>query len=253
VISLVDGAGTPVSPDFYWSEGNVQVSLASILTPDTTYTLTVDICQTHLVSSFTTSHLGSPLLNGTESLAGVTWEFRLSDDADITEPAFLDIVASSYVTVPILIGVESVDDTTIDLMGALGEYDQGNGKYTQDTSETPWDFPAADFTEAPFFAATADVATLTYQSIDVPIEQFHLEGTITEDGSAIDEGRASGYLDTRNAGVWVGRPGEAGAVCETAAAAGVTCVSCMDGSPYCMLVIAQNIRAEQVPGLTLTF
>lgn len=250
VLTVTDSAGTPATLNTAWSEGNVKATLTGVLAPDTDYTFTASICGVDSVSHFRTSHLGSPLLGDTSSLKDITWEFRLSDDATITEPSFLELMASTYVTTPLLIGVTESNDQIIDLLGALGDY-SAQGAYTQSKVDVPWDFPPADFTQAPYFAATAPLVTLTYKGTPIPIEQFHLEGTITEDGAYIKEGKASGFLDTRNAGSWVGAGTEPGAVCDIAAKAGVTCVACQDGNPYCMYIVAEQITATQIPGLVL--
>ena len=249
--SLTDSSGDSYALFSAWSEGNVQATFDVVLAPDTTYTLTAAVCDSAISHTFTTSHAGAPLIGGAESLIGLTWKFRLSDDADITEPAFLDALASQYLTVPILVGVTYADATTFDLLGSLGLYNQNDGTYTQDRSEDPWDFPPADFSQSPYFDTTAPLVTLFYQSVELPIEQFHLAGTIADDGSAIIEGRADGYLDTRNAGVFFNQPDNYEAVCDLAGSAGVTCVNCGDGLPYCLFIRAENINAELVPGLSL--
>jgi len=245
VLSLTDASGTDIPFSRTWADGNVQVQLDVILSADTTYTLNAQVCESTLSTAFTTSHLGAPLQMDPGSLVGTTWEFRLSDDATITEPVFLEPLAATYVTTPLLIGVTAADATMIDLLGALGIYNQSNGTYSQ-SNEVPWDFPPADFTQSPFFAATAPLVTLSYNGIDIPIEQFHLEGTIADDASFIGEGKAWGYLDTRYAGVWVARPDDPAAVCDVASSAGVSCVPCLDSEPYCMFIRAEEVHATRV-------
>ena len=246
LFTLSGGPSEPYSPA--WSDGNLKATFDMVLAPDTTYTFTASICDSSKSVSFTTSHLGTPIAMDPMDLKDVTWKFRLSDDAEITEPAFLDVLASQYVTQPLLVGVTYADATTIDLLGALGFYQETDATYYQDTTEVPWDFPAADFTDSPYFSVTAsDVLTLSYNGIAIPIQGFHLEGTIAEDASYIGEGKAWGLMDTRNAGAWVAQPGVESAVCDIASSAGVTCEACDDGEPYCMFIRAEHIHADQVP------
>jgi hypothetical protein len=248
--TLTDAGGVETSFDAAWTEGGVQAELATVLAANTTYTLTVDVCGATSSSSFTTSSLGAPLTVTPEELLGRTYVFRLSE-ADITQPSFLDIVASSYLTVPLLISVTASDETTIDLIGGLGEL-ENDGSYTQLTSEETWDFPAGDFSAQPYFEAYAESIVITFSGIDIPIEQFHLSGTFTADGSRIERGVGSGLGDSRNMGPLVMREADDyGAICEIAAAAGVECEPCSDGEPYCIYIVAEQITAEWEEGLTL--
>ena len=42
------------------------------------------------------------------------------------------------------------------------------------------------------------------------------------------------------------------AVCDIAAGAGVKCVPCSDGEPYCLYIVAEEITATQEDGLVLS-
>jgi len=176
--------------------------------------------------------------------------WRLSD-ATITEPSFLDFVASSYLTVPLIIAVTDADDTTLDLVGGVG-YHENDGSYTQVMEEETWDFPAGDFSEQPYFEAYADYITLSYDGIPIPIEQFNLSGTFNADGSAIEEGVGTGLGDSRHMWALIGQPEEDyDAVCRIASKAGVDCEPCSDGEPYCIYIVAEGITATWEEGLTL--
>ncbi len=249
VFTLLDAAGTPVPVSATWTDGNVQAVLTAELAPLTTYTLTTEICGTPSSMSFTTSELGTALTVDPASLVGSTYMFRLSD-ASITEPAFLDIVANAYLTVPILIGVDQSDAETIDLLGGLG-YEDGS-TYAQEPGLPTWDFPVADFTAQPFFAAASPLVTIMYGTTPIPINNFTLEGTFSADGSMIAHGLATGTGDTRYMAPLVGKPADDyGAMCDFAAAAGVYCIACPDGEPYCLYIVAENINATKVDGLTM--
>lgn len=249
--AIADAAGNTVTPDdVTWAEGDTMASLSVVLSPDTTYTFTTTACGVGLATTFTTDSLGEPLEIPPEDLIGRTYMFRLSD-ADITEPAFLDVVASTYLVVPLLFGVTSASDTEIDLLGALG-YHESDGSYTQIDELATWDFPAADFSEAPYFEAQAEAITIMYVDIAIPIENFHLAGTFSADGSAIEHGTASGLGDSRYMGSLIGQDDEPGAICELAEGAGVYCTECSDGEPYCLYIVAEDITADYIPGLTVT-
>jgi hypothetical protein len=250
VITVMDAGGSGATLETAWSEGDVQASLSGVLLPATVYTISVDVCGVVTASTFTTSSLGSPLAIPASDLLGRAYVWRLSD-ATITEPAFLDFVASSYLTVPLLIGVTASDDTSIDLLGGVG-YHENDGAYTQVDGEETWDFPAGDFADQPYFEAYSDYITVSYNGIPIPIEQFHLSGTFTADGTAIQKGVGSGFGDSRYMGPLLMQPADAyDAVCNIAAKAGVSCVPCSDGEPYCIYIVAEDITAEWEEGLTI--
>lgn len=232
-----------------FGDGNVQASLSAELAALTQYTLAVTICDVVTTSTFSTSSLGTALEFDPAELVGDTFQFSLAD-ATITEPAFLEIVAGSQLTQPILIGVTAASSTAIDLVGGLGE--AVDGTYEQLEGLPTWDFPEADFSEQPYFEAESDLVTILYGETPIPIEQFALSGTFTSDGSVMAEGRATGFGDTRYMADLVNRPAEDyGAVCEIAAAAGIYCTECSDGEPYCLYIVAENIQAALVPDLTM--
>lgn len=249
-ISLADAAGTDVPATATWGEGGVQATLDVVLQPLTTYTLTVDVCDATTTSTFTTSELGTPLTVASADLQGRTYVFRLSE-ADITEPAFLDVIADSYLNVPLLLGITAADDTSIDLLGALGDLND-DGSYSQDLAQTTWDFPAADFTTSPFFFAQAEYIVLSYQGTPIPIEDFTIEGTFTADGTEIVKGRATGLGDSRELGSMIFGDDDPAAICNLAEDQGVYCVPCADGGPYCLEIVAEDIVATWEEGLVVT-
>jgi len=248
-IDLLDSTGTSIGATPTWSEGNVQAFLNPVLDPSSSYTLHVSVCGTTTDVPFTTSELGSALSIDPVDLTDRTYVFRLSD-ADITEPAFLDVVASQYLSVPLLFGVTASDAETIDMLGALG-YHEDDGTYTQIMGQATWDFPAADFTAAPYFSASADEIVITYGTIDIPVEGFTLAGTFTADGTQIQKGTATGLADSRNMGDLVNQPDDPNAICSVAAAAGVDCIPCGDGQPYFLYVQAEKITAYWEQGLVI--
>lgn len=248
--TLADSAGTDVAFTTTWTDGNVQAVLDTVLAADTSYTLTAEVCGVSTTSSFTTSSVGTPLTVSNEDMIGRTFVFRLSE-AEITDPAFLDFVASTYLTVPLLISVVAADDTSIDLLGGVGEQ-ENDGTYTQVIDEETWDFPAGSFSEQPYFEAYADYITVSYSGIPIPIEGFSLSGTFSADGTTIEKGVASGMGDSRYMGPLLGREEtDYNAVCEIAAGAGITCEPCDDGEPYCLHIVAEEVHAEWEEGLEM--
>jgi hypothetical protein len=248
-VSVLDEAGVLQPVQLEWSEGNVQALAYVVLEANSAYTLSVDVCETNTSVGFMTSSVGTPLSIDPSELMGRTYSFRISD-ATITEPAFLNVVADSYLTVPILLGVVSASDTEVDFLGALGEQDDF-GAYTQYPDIPTWDFPPASFAEAPYFEAASEGIVIMYGDVPIPIEDFTLSGTFSSDGARIEEGHVTGLGDTRYLGeLMVGRD-DPNAACDIAEAAGVACEPCNDGEPYCMFIVAEDITATYQAGLTL--
>ncbi len=250
VVAIRDASGADASAALSWSEGNVQASFALTLAPSTPYTLHAEVCGVTTDIPFTTSSLGEPLTGAAEDLVGHTYVFRLSD-SEITDPRFLDALAGTYLTVPLLITVTMADASSIDLLGALGEL-RDDGTYRQLRGETTWDFPVADFSAAPYFSASAERIVIPYAGIEIPVEDFTLSGTFTSDGTELAEAIVTGLGDSRDMGALLGQADDPNAMCSLAAAAGVECEPCGDGEPYCLHIVAEEINAQYLPGVSIT-
>lgn len=250
VVQIRDASGADMAGVSSWSEGNVQASFALVLEPSTPYSLHAEVCGVTTDLPFTTSSLGTPLAGAPTDLMGHTFVFRLSE-SEITDPRFLDALAGTYLTVPLLITVTSADATSIDLLGALGEL-RDDGSYRQLRGEPTWDFPIADFSASPYFSASAERIVIPYAGIDIPVEDFNLSGTFTSDGTELAEAIVTGLGDSREMGALLGQADDPNAMCSLAAAAGVECEPCADGEPYCLHIVAEEINAAYLPGVSIT-
>lgn len=249
-IEILDDAGTPVSREITWSDGNVQASVRADLEASSAYTLHVELCGVTTEVGFSTSELGTPLDGGTSSVQGRTYMIQLSE-ADITEPALLGSLARQYLTVPLLFEVTEANDSVVDLLGALG-YLEDDGTYTQMTWLPTWDFPAGDFADAPYFYAEAEYITIMYGPYPIPIENFTLEGSFTSDGAQIQKGRATGKADTRYMAPLIKRdPKDYAAFCDLAGSLGIYCEPCADGEDYCLYIVAEEIVGTWQEGVDL--
>ncbi len=250
--SLVDGSGAEVElrADFDDSGLNATVGAVDGLAGDTAYTLTVEVCGAESTVSFATSAYGLPLEVDPTELVGNTYDFDLGG-ADYVEPAGLGALIGLYLSEPLLIGVVDAGEDTVSLMGAQGTVD-ASSQIHQDTNLATWDFGEADFSEAPFFSATADEIVIDYNGIEVPIHAFHVEGTFAADASSIGGAEANGLADTRNMGPLLDLPDEPDSVCNVAQEwLGITCEACPDGGAYCLTLEALFDPAPLVEGLTL--
>lgn len=252
VITLTDGSGAAVGVSTSWSDGNFVATITpdSPLAGSTDYKLHIEICEYAGDLSFTTSPYGDALVEEPPSLEGNTYVFDLSK-ADIVEPEGLGYLLKSYLTQPLLIGVDHADASTIGLIGAQGEL-KTNGSYVQYGSDV-WIFPDADFGSAPFFVANTDRIVIDYSSIEIPLETFYLEGSFAPDGSSIGGGYASGWGDTRNMGPLLGLSDDPNAVCGLidSLQLGINCEECSDGGAYCLFLAAEFGEAALEEGLTI--
>jgi hypothetical protein len=254
---LEDDRGVTVPAALTWSADGLSFAVVpdEPLAPSSPYELVFTDCASVRRVSFATSAYGLPIEGGNASLVDHTW---LLDVAGATwiEPIGLGVLFALYIDDPILLGVVYADELHIDLLAAVAAVSQ-LGEVTQDLSREPWPFPTADFTDAPYFDASADLVVLVVpdasgQDVDVPIEGFRLEGTFSADGATIGGGRLTGLADTRTLGGFFGDENDPTAACDAAGDLGAFCVPCgSDGFPYCLAIEAVGIDGTLVPQLVL--
>ncbi len=222
--------------------------LDSPLTPNTAYTATLDYCGGSVPLSFTTSDLGTQIGDPT-SLIGRTYVVALGN-ARITQPAGIGSVLSSYLTTDILMGVNDLSGTSLTLLGAVAQ--SGVTPDVQNTCDPSIPFPVADFSAQPFFTVGPQTTTLSVAGYDVEIDNLQVTGTFASDGTYFDGGTLSGTIDTRPLAPLIDSSGNEGAICDLAVNFGASCEPCpSDGQPYCLTLVADQILAEQVDGVSL--
>lgn len=249
-VQLVDGQGREVPTQTSWTgEGlKLDITLLEALQPESEYTLIASDCAGVQEIDFTTSDVGQPMQVSPQDLVGTTWSMEMAD-ADWHEPAGAQTLILLYFTAPALLGVQYADDDLLDVMGAAGQLDK-LGTLTQAPGST-WNFPAADFTGAPFFTSDSTLVTLEYDGVSIPVHNAHLEATILPDASGISGGKLSGLGDTRELGELLGVGSGEDGLCTLAAGLGVDCEPCPDGEPYCLPLSATGIEGDRIDGLVL--
>lgn len=249
-IQLLDGAGAEVATTVTWGDGNFQAEVTPVepLDGNTAYSLHIEVCSYSGDVLFTTSEYGTELAESAAGLVGNTYVLDLSK-ADILQPEGLGYLLAAYLTEPILLGVDHADESLIGMVGAQG-YKKNDGTYKQVGTDV-WIFPDADFTSAPYFAASTPEISIDYSDVAIPIESFSLAGTFAADGSKIGGGWASGLGDTRNMGPLLELGDDPGAVCDLITALGLSCETCADGEPYCVFLEVEFDEAPLAEGLTI--
>lgn len=211
------------------------------LSPSTAYSATLNYCGGSATINFTTSELGNPVTD-VAGLVGNSYVVDLGG-ARIVEPPGIGKVLSAYLTTDILIGVTSVSDDKIQMIGAIAVEDSNPPQ--QDYCDPTIAFPEADFIDSCYFAIGPQDTTFSVAGYDIDIQALVLNGTISPDGSYFDGGTLSGTIDTRPLAALLGDPKDTGAICDLAVNFGATCEACpADGEPYCLSLVADQIYAE---------
>lgn len=253
-LQILGPDGVEVPSTASWGDGNLQVEVTpdSPLVGNTTYTFHIAICEYSGDVTFTTSPYGADLEEEESSLVGNTYVFDMSK-ADIVQPEGLGYLLASYLTEPLLIGVDHLDTeaATIGMVGAQG-LKKSDGTYKQVGTEV-WIFPDADFSSSPYFAASTPSITIDYGDASIPIGDFALEGTFSPDGLSIGGGHASGLGDTRNMGPLLGLGDAEDAVCTLIDSLGLSvgCEACPDGETLCLFLEVYFDEADIADGVTI--
>ena len=110
-----------------------------------------------------------------DDLIGKVFELDLPN-AEFTEPPAVGALLGSYLSSPLLASVQAADDENLTLLVAQGYWDEDGVAY-QDMGTGCYDFPPADFTEAPYFAADTEYINILYQSgsieASIPMRDMH--------------------------------------------------------------------------------
>lgn len=197
-----------------------------LLDRDTTYVVTASVCGDTATSSFTT--VGeAPVLD----LTGRTYDVEL-DGTDITwvKPSqeVGELLMTYVTTTSILIGVESADETTLDLVGAAG-FDF-RGELRQYPCTDAIDFDPASFAASPSFSVGPVDTSIGSSSMMVDVYGLGIDGTFAADSASLEDVTITGTVDTRPIADSTGMD-----VCPLLSALyGVSCVACPDGDAACL-------------------
>ncbi|MFZ5481004.1 MAG: hypothetical protein ACOZNI_29855 [Myxococcota bacterium] len=219
------------------------------LEPSTSYCATLEYCGGDAEICFSTSALGTPL-SDPQILVDRTYALDLQN-ARIVVPEGIGSVLTSYLTQDILVGVASIEGSDIQMNGAIGV--EGADPPAQDYCDPTIAFPVADFSASPYFQIGPQTTTLSVAGFEIEIQDLEITGTFASDGSYFGGGTLSGTIDTRPL---VGLVDDStnpdpNTICDLATSFGASCVDCSDGEPYCLTLVADQINADEVSGLTI--
>lgn len=264
-----DVAGTTVIDD-----ETVIFTPSTALEPSTEYTVTVTYSCGSPTTTFTTSEVGSEAEPA--DIVGNTYSLDLAQGRFI-EPVGVGSLIGSVLDTEILVGVDSADGTSIQLIGAIGD---GGSPPMQGMCEPTIPFPEANFSDNPFFQVGPETTTLTVSGYSVTIQDLAISGAFSPDGGYIAGAALAGTIDTRpltnllNADDQCDEgeprccdtdvdPGcdeaddvdnccDEDAICDTAVGLGISCVACTDGTgDFCLDIVVDSIPAVGVTGVSV--
>ena len=215
------------------------------LSPNTSYTATLEYCTGSASVDFSTSELGDPV--DPDSLVGRTHALDLGSGR-IVIPEGVGSLLEGYLDYTIFLGVDSASADSILLVGAVANEEDPT---QQDYCTPTLDFPEADFSESPYYVIGPANTTLDVAGYSIEIGELFVSGTYSSDGTWMGGGVLAGSIDTRPLGALLGDDEEEGAICDLVGGFGVDCENCTDGEPFCLAIEIVDMTAEEADGLSL--
>ncbi|MCP4806614.1 MAG: Ig-like domain-containing protein [Proteobacteria bacterium] len=203
------------------------------LARSTQYTFNVETCTDDASSTFTTveGEIDPSDLQGRVydiDLNSVTW----NSPAESTGSLLVGQLDTDH----ILILVESVDDDTIVMTGAMGWTDSGT--LEQYACAEAINFPDADFSANPYFQAGPDTTTFDAGGYQIPVTDFVVSGSFDDGGDNLVNVSVEGYVDLD------GLEFSGYAACDLLALSGDSCIACPDdGDEQCVYLDVEDDEA----------
>lgn len=147
-----------------------------------------------------------------------------------------------------LLGVVDDDGASIGLR--LGVAVEGVSPPEQDLDVGTVDF-TADASSSPYFEVSGESASLALSDVTVDVSDIEVSGTFAADGSDIGGLRLSGLVDTRGLVPLVDEAGAPDTICDLVTGFGESCVTCPDGTDYCLRLTIEDVPATEVRGLSV--
>jgi len=250
-LTLTDSSGADISVGYEWNESReiaYVIPESGTWMGDEEYTLVADFCGTSETLTFGTSEYGTPMTDAATSLVGNTYNIDLAS-AEYSHPPGIGTLLSQNIDQPLLFGIETATDTSLDFIAALGMYTNTGGI---DQTTGLWFFPGADFNTSPYFEAFSESLVIQYGSIDIPIFDFQVSGTFSADAQKIGMAHFEGLGDTR--GIAIELTQDENGLCTLLAASGSDCVPCPNATgdeAYCVFLAGDIEEVLLVPNLVL--
>jgi hypothetical protein len=207
-----------------------------------TFTWSAEVCGQSAGGTFVTGSLEAA--REPASLVGSTYTIDLSNATWVKPEGGGDLVEQAFGGV-FLVGVQAADAVSIDAILAAGTQTE-SGAWQQDPCFATVDFEPSSFTENPYFFLDAERIETSSQGMPVIIRNANISGGFDVD--AIVDAKFSGEVDLRDYREQFGSNGCA----LVEAYAGISCEACSeDGKVECILLEAEDVTADLLPGLTV--
>lgn len=243
-LAVLTPTGAQVEGSLAWRDTTLVYTPDAPLSPESSYTVTVDFSCGDPSIAFTTSATGKPLA---ADLSDRTYDMSL-DGARILQPSGVQDLVESFLGTDVLAGVQSTSPS-LQLLGAIAT--DGSDPLTQDPCTPTVPFPTGDFDASPSFVMGPSDETFAVGEAVLTVYDLEITGAFTADGRAVHGITLTGLADTRQVGQILSDSASEQTACNLASAAGVLCEPCPDGENLCITIVADRISAAEVPGLTL--
>jgi hypothetical protein len=260
-----DVAGTQESDN----NGRVErFTPSAALTPSASYTMTVSWSPSEgdLSVDFQTGPYGG-MVGTPGDLVDMAFNIDLAGAEFVEPPGVGPILQSQIGDIAIVfspLATSDFDAGEIHIVGALGEDSGGN--ITQDTCQESLAFTygpdgalgggddvPAGWSNPDMELGPTDLS-ISVQGIEATIQDLVITGTFHPDLVDMRGGTFAGKVDTRPLAPELDPEGGEGAICDLVEETiGVGCEECGGDNPgeFCLSVLAEDIVAEEVPGLTV--
>ena len=253
-VDLYDKAGRFVPSSVEWSEAWDRAVLSPIvpLDPQAGYEVEIQLGDTELAYSFTTSRIGLPPTD-VGALEGRTYQLDFAS-ARVHEPSNLVALFDPSQT-HWLWQVHSLAAGTPEAGShyfGFGVATEEDGQVGQNlcASSDRFGSPEVDVvrTNSYFSTDPADM-NVTVGTAGFAFEEAHLDGDFDPEGEQMTHVGFSGWLRADSLDPLAGGDGS---VCSRLTEAGMSCVPCPSGSGECVLFDIDRVEADWVPELALT-
>ncbi|MEC7984582.1 MAG: hypothetical protein VX278_05430 [Myxococcota bacterium] len=246
-ISLTDADGVDIAGEQVLSESTLRFIPSTPLRFKESYTAYIQYCGSEepVALPFETSALGEPLIEGNHALVGSTYAVNLASGR-ILEPVGVGEVLRGILQNTFLVQIQDVVNDQLYVRSALSVADSIEQNYCVSTIE---DFPAADFSEAPYFSLAAQDIDIEIGGYQSTIYNLSLSGVFASDASFFTEIAGAGDFDGRELYPIMGDFGfdvnSGSEFCTLLETFNVSCTPCpTDGESYCLHLVLDQLEAN---------
>jgi hypothetical protein len=175
-------------------------------------------------------------------MSGTTWHARFLE-ADYGN-ADLQGVISIVLSQEILIGVHSMDESSIELRLAMSIPDTEPPE--QDNCGIVQELPTAQRDGLSFALGPEDYDFKAYNNA-YPMQDLEIRGSLAEDGSSLSLESLAMEVDLRTSAESLGYE-SADSLCSLTATLSMPCTPCEDGSETCLVSLVQDIPTTLLEG-----